>query len=71
MSGPITPGTTVKQALEAVVPGKVFYALEGTNTGNGAAKVGIAVIGETPYSEGCGDLAESAVHEPALVDVAR
>ena len=55
MSGPITPGTTVKQALEAVVPGKVFYAQDGTATGNGAT-VGIAVIGETPYAEGCGDL---------------
>jgi beta-glucosidase len=55
MSGPITPGTTVKQALEAVVPGKVSYALDGSATGNGAS-VGIAVIGETPYSEGCGDL---------------
>ena len=55
-SGAITPGTTVKQALEAVVPGKVFYALDGSATNNGAAKVGIAVIGETPYSEGCGDI---------------
>jgi beta-glucosidase len=56
MSGPVTQGTTVKQALEAVVPGKVFYALDGSATGSGAAKVGIAVIGETPYAEGCGDL---------------
>jgi beta-glucosidase len=55
MSGPITPGTTVKQALEAVVPGKVSYSQDGTATGNGST-VGIAVIGETPYSEGCGDL---------------
>jgi beta-glucosidase len=56
MSGAITPGTTIRQALEAVTPGKVFYALDGTNTGSGAAKVGVAVIGEVPYSEGCGDI---------------
>ncbi|HWJ56561.1 MAG TPA: glycoside hydrolase family 3 N-terminal domain-containing protein, partial [Vicinamibacterales bacterium] len=55
MSGAVTTGTTVKQALEAVIPGKVGYALDGSMTGNGAT-VGIAVIGETPYSEGCGDI---------------
>jgi beta-glucosidase len=55
MSGAVTTGTTVRQALEAVIPGKVGYALDGSMTGNGAT-VGIAVIGETPYSEGCGDI---------------
>jgi beta-glucosidase len=55
MTGAVTTGTTVRQALEAVIPGKVGYALDGSMTGNGAT-VGIAVIGETPYSEGCGDI---------------
>jgi beta-glucosidase len=54
MSGPVTTGTTVRQALEAVVPGRVSYALDGSATTG--ATVGIAVIGETPYSEGCGDI---------------
>jgi beta-glucosidase len=54
MSGAVTTGTSVRQALEAVVPGRVSYALDGSST-SGAA-VGIAVIGETPYSEGCGDI---------------
>jgi beta-glucosidase len=54
MTGDVTPGTTVRQAFEAVVPGKVTYALDGSAT-SGAA-VGVAVIGETPYSEGCGDI---------------
>lgn len=54
MSGAVTDGTTVRQALESVLPGKVTYALDGSAT-TGAA-VGIAVIGETPYSEGCGDI---------------
>ena len=53
-SGNITTGTTVRQALEAVVS-NVNYALDGSATGNGSS-VGIAVIGETPYSEGCGDI---------------
>src|SRR5213078_1403913 len=56
MTGAVTTGgTTVRQALETVVPGHVNYALDGSATGNGAT-VGIAVIGETPYSEGCGDI---------------
>jgi beta-glucosidase len=54
MSGAVTPGTTVRQALEAVAPGRVSYALDGSATSG--ANVGIAVIGETPYSEGCGDI---------------
>jgi beta-glucosidase len=56
MSGAVTTGgTTIRQALEAAVPGRVSYAADGSATGNGAT-VGIAVIGETPYSEGCGDI---------------
>jgi len=55
MSGAVTTGTTVRQALEAVAPGRVSYALDGPAAGSGAT-VGIAVIGETPYSEGCGDI---------------
>ncbi len=55
-SGATVPGTTIRQALEAVVTSsRVSYALDGSATGNGAT-VGIAVIGETPYSEGCGDI---------------
>jgi beta-glucosidase len=55
MSGAVTTGgTTVRAALEAVAPGRVNYALDGSATSG--ASVGIAVIGETPYSEGCGDI---------------
>jgi beta-glucosidase len=54
MTGAVTTGTTVRQALEAVLPGKVSYALDGSSTTG--ATVGVAVIGETPYSEGCGDI---------------
>jgi beta-glucosidase len=57
MSGDVTTGgTTVRAALEGVLTSaRVNYALDGSATGNGAT-VGIAVIGETPYSEGCGDI---------------
>jgi len=73
-SGDIVPGTTVKEALEAVAPGKVFYALDGSANGSGAAKVGVAVIGETPYSEGCGDIptpvgGTSCVSRPSSLDL--
>jgi len=54
-TGAVTPGTSVRQALETVLtPGRVSYALDGS--AKGSATVGIAVIGETPYSEGCGDI---------------
>jgi len=58
MSGNVTSGgTTVRQALESVVTSsRVFYALDGSANGSGKATVGIAVIGETPYSETCGDI---------------
>jgi len=64
----------VKQALEAVAPGKVFYALDGSSNGSGAATVGVAVIGETPYSEGCGDIptpvgGTSCVNRPSSLDL--
>jgi len=58
MSGNVTSGgTTVRQALQAVVSSdRVFYALDGSATGGGKATVGVAVIGETPYAETCGDI---------------
>jgi len=72
MSGPVTTGTTVRQALEAVAPGHVTYALDGSATTG--ATVGIAVIGETPYSEGCGDIPSPSggnlcVSRPSTLDL--
>ncbi|HXU64028.1 MAG TPA: glycoside hydrolase family 3 N-terminal domain-containing protein [Polyangia bacterium] len=75
MSGNVTTGgTTVKQALEGVLStSRVSYALDGSATGNGAP-VGIAVIGETPYSEGCGDIpspqgGSNCVNRPTTLEV--
>ncbi len=72
-SGATVPGTTIKQAMESVVTAsRVSYALDGSATTG--ANVGVAVIGETPYSEGCGDIPSpqggSFVHQPADVAVA-
>ncbi len=75
MTGNVTTGgTTIKQALESVLTAShVNYALDGSATGNGST-VGIAVIGETPYSEGCGDIPSpqgggSCVNRPTTLEV--
>src|SRR5450631_402909 len=74
MSGDVTTGgTTVRQALESVLTAsRVSYALDGSAVG--AARVGIAVIGETPYSEGCGDIpspqgGNSCTNRPTTLEV--
>ena len=59
--------TTVREAMQTVLGAtNVAYSLGGTTVPAGA-KVGIAVIGETPYAEGMGD---SANLELAAADVA-
>ena len=75
MSGNVTTGgTTIRAALESVLTtSRVNYALDGSATGNGAT-VGVAVIGETPYSEGCGDIptpvgGTSCLNRPTTLEV--
>ena len=75
MSGNTTPGgTTVRAALEGVLTSaRVSFAVDGSATGNGST-VGIAVIGETPYSEGCGDIpspqgGSSCTNRPTTLEV--
>lgn len=55
-SGPITPGTTVLQGIQAAVSSgtTVTYSADGTGI-DGSYKAAIAVVGETPYAEGAGD----------------
>jgi beta-glucosidase len=55
MSGNITTGTTILQAIRQTVSpySTVTYARDGS--GAAGADVGIVVIGETPYAEGAGD----------------
>ncbi len=57
--GNVTPGgTTVLEAVKAAVSKdtEVTYSLDGTRADG--ATLGIAVIGELPYAEGIGDLAD-------------
>ncbi|HEY4394408.1 MAG TPA: glycoside hydrolase family 3 N-terminal domain-containing protein [Polyangia bacterium] len=75
MSGNVTTGgTTIRAALESVLTSsRVSYALDGSATGNGST-VGVAVIGETPYSEGCGDIPSpqggtACVNRPTTLEV--
>jgi beta-glucosidase len=67
--GPITPGTTVFQAVKHAAPGSaVTYSKAGdVPAGTRAA---IVVIGETPYAEGVGDRASLEL-DPADVAVVK
>lgn len=52
--GAITTGTSIREALEAVLPaGAVAYSE--TADFDGGADVGVVVVGENPYAEGYGD----------------
>jgi beta-glucosidase len=75
MTGSVTTGgTTIRAALESVLTtSRVNYAVDGSSTGNGST-IGVAVIGETPYSEGCGDIPTPqggtvCVSRPTTLDV--
>jgi beta-glucosidase len=52
--------------MEAVIPGRVTTSLDGRIECGGAAPVGVAVIGETPYSEGCGDVPPPVGNGPCV-----
>ncbi|MEV4312619.1 glycoside hydrolase family 3 N-terminal domain-containing protein [Actinocrispum sp. NPDC049592] len=55
-SGPVTPGTTILQGIQAAVNPSttVTYSKDGTGI-DSTYKVAVAVIGELPYAEGKGD----------------
>jgi len=73
-TGNIVPGaTSVRQAFASVLDAShlVYSANGSTTTG---ASVGVAVIGETPYSEGCGDIPNpqggtSCISRPTTLEV--
>jgi beta-glucosidase len=58
-----TDGTTILKAIKNTVSAdtKVTFSKDGTNTTG--ANIGIVVIGETPYAEGRGDIAEPVLAE--------
>jgi len=70
MSGAITPGTTILEALRAAAS----PATHVTYTRNGAeaagAQVAVVVVGETPYAEGRGDRADLSLAKEDLDAIA-
>jgi beta-glucosidase len=69
--GPITEGTTLRQAFEGAVQRgtTLSYSLDGS--GAEGADVAIAAIGERPYAEGSGDDAKLQLDPAGLEVVAR
>jgi beta-glucosidase len=55
-SGDIIPGTTILEGIREVAPGANVTFSEDASAPMGDADVGIVVVGETPYSEGFGDI---------------
>ena len=58
-SSPVPGATSVRQAMEAAIAGRVTYSGDGGN--RGTANVGVAVIGEAPYSEQIGDRSDLTI----------
>lgn len=70
-SGEVTIGTTILTAIRSAAgeSSKITYSEDGS--GANGAKIGIAVIGETPYAEMMGDRAELRLDPQDLGVVAR
>lgn len=56
-SGPITPGTTIRQALEERLGDRLVYDPAGDFPSQQVAPLGVVVLAERPYAEGEGDSA--------------
>jgi beta-glucosidase len=55
-TGDIIPGTTILEGIREVAPGANVTFSEDASASMDGADVGIVVVGETPYSEGFGDI---------------
>jgi beta-glucosidase len=55
-TGDIIPGTTILEGIREVAPGANVTFSEDASAPMDGADVGIVVVGETPYSEGYGDI---------------
>jgi beta-glucosidase len=55
-TGDIIPGTTILEGIREVAPGANVTFSEDASAPMDGADVGIVVVGETPYSEGFGDI---------------
>jgi beta-glucosidase len=57
VSGDVIPGTTILEGIREVAPDANVTFSEDASAPMDGADVGIVVVGETPYSEGFGDIA--------------
>jgi beta-glucosidase len=71
VSGDIIPGTTILEGIREVAPNANVVFSEDASAPVGDADVGIVVVGETPYSEGFGDIGgpECGFCSPAQLEV--
>jgi len=69
--GDITPGTTIRKAMEKVAGGRIDYSENAV--GAEKADVVVAVVGEDPYAEGSGDRQklELLPQDLALIEAAK
>jgi beta-glucosidase len=70
-AGPITPGTTIREALEAQLGNDLSYDSDGEFAAGTKADVGIVVVAERPYAEGVGDSATLALPQQDVALVAK
>ena len=52
----LIPGTTILQGMKQVAPGATVTYSEDASAPTAGSDVGVVVVGETPYSEGFGDV---------------
>ncbi|MFD7442876.1 glycoside hydrolase family 3 N-terminal domain-containing protein [Streptomyces sp. NPDC059909] len=67
--GAITDGTTILAAMKKAAPGTVTYSKDASASLDGH-DVGVVVVGETPYSEGIGDVGNGHDLELSAADKA-
>ena len=60
-AGPVTPGTTLLEALKQQFPGNVTFSASGEPDHGESWDVGIVCVAEEPYAEGPGDHAVPSV----------
>jgi beta-glucosidase len=60
--GPITPGTTILEGMQAVAPADEFVFSQTGDFGNTSADYSVVVVGELPYAEGSGDRSDLSLN---------
>jgi beta-glucosidase len=69
--GKTTPGTTLRDALDARLDGRLKFAADGGFPAGTKADVGLVVVAERPYAEGVGDTRDLALPDEDVAVVAK